>query len=214
MNSFSIAVKAIIENKNGELLLIKRSKVDAHKPFVWEIPGGRLNYAENPFDGLKREIKEETGLEIDIKFPLSVHYFTKEDGQKITMIVFFTKALSEEVKLSNEHLEYKWLPPYEAKKIIFDKYIKDIERYEKLFASRTKISSPLKKGKYLHYKGKYYEVLGVARNSENLEEFVVYKALYPSDEFGDYALWVRPRKIFEEEVIVDGKKLPRFKNVE
>ena len=158
-------------------------------------------------------MKEETGLEIDIKFPLRVHYFTREDGQKITMKVFLTKALSEEVKLSNEHLEYKWLPPYEAKKIIFDKFIEDIGIYEKLFASRTKLSSPLKQGKYLHYKGKYYEVLGVARNSENLEEFVVYKALYPSDEFGDYALWVRPRKIFEEEVIVGGKKMKRFRCV-
>ena len=52
--------------------------------------------------------------------------------------------------------------------------------------------SELKPGKYQHYKGNYYEVIGVARNSETLEELVVYRALYNSEEFGPSALWVRP----------------------
>ncbi|MFZ2188508.1 MAG: DUF1653 domain-containing protein [Candidatus Moraniibacteriota bacterium] len=69
----------------------------------------------------------------------------------------------------------------------------------------------MKLGKYQHYKGKYYEVLGVAHHSETLEELVVYRALYDSKEFGENALWVRPKKIFLEEVIVDGKAMLRFK---
>jgi len=71
----------------------------------------------------------------------------------------------------------------------------------------------LKLGKYQHYKGKFYEVIGVARNSETLEEFVVYRALYESKEFGKNAIWVRPKKMFLENVIVDGKEIPRFKFV-
>ncbi len=68
----------------------------------------------------------------------------------------------------------------------------------------------IKLGKYRHYKGKEYEVIGVARHSETLEELVVYKALYTS-EFGKNSLWVRPKKMFLETVEVDGKKVPRFK---
>jgi len=63
----------------------------------------------------------------------------------------------------------------------------------------------LKLGKYKHYKGKEYDVIGVARHRETLEELVVYRALY-----GNHALWVRPLKMFLEEVEVNGKKTPRF----
>ena len=69
-------------------------------------------------------------------------------------------------------------------------------------------------GKYQHYKGKCYEVLGTAHHSETLEELVVYRALYESPEFGDQALWVRPKKMFLEEVVIEGKKVPRFRFVE
>ena len=60
-------------------------------------------------------------------------------------------------------------------------------------------------GRYRHYKGNEYEVVGIARHSETLEEHVVYRALY-----GDHGLWVRPRTMFEETVEVGGKKVPRF----
>ena len=68
----------------------------------------------------------------------------------------------------------------------------------------------MEKGRYRHYKGKMYEVIGVARHSETLEEMVVYKALYDDSEFGKEALWVRPKKMFLEEGEVDGKKVKRF----
>ena len=71
----------------------------------------------------------------------------------------------------------------------------------------------IKIGKYQHYKGKFYEVIGVARHSETLEEMVVYRALYHSKEFGKNALWVRPKKMFLEKIMVDGKKIPRFRYV-
>ena len=68
-------------------------------------------------------------------------------------------------------------------------------------------------GKYKHYKGKFYEVIGVARHSETLEELVVYRALYDDEKFGKNALWVRPKKMFLEYVTVDDKKAPRFKYI-
>lgn len=63
----------------------------------------------------------------------------------------------------------------------------------------------LKCGRYRHYKGGEYEVLGVARHSETEEEMVLYRPLY-----GEGALWVRPLGMFQETVQVGGEPLPRF----
>ena len=71
----------------------------------------------------------------------------------------------------------------------------------------------VRSGKHRHFKGKLYEVLGTARHSETLEEFVVYRALYESKDFGPNALWVRPLKMFTERVEVDGKAVPRFEYI-
>jgi len=69
----------------------------------------------------------------------------------------------------------------------------------------------VKPGKYKHFKGKEYEVIGIAHHSETLEELVVYKALYESEQFGKDALWVRPKEMFLEDVTIDGVKMPRFR---
>lgn len=60
-------------------------------------------------------------------------------------------------------------------------------------------------GRYRHYKGSEYTVLGVARHSETLEEHVVYR-----QEYGDNGLWVRPAAMFAETVVFEGRTLPRF----
>jgi len=66
-------------------------------------------------------------------------------------------------------------------------------------------------GLYKHYKGNLYEVVGVAKHSETLEEMVVYKATYQKE--GEN-LWVRPKIMFEETVLVDGEEVKRFEKVE
>lgn len=64
----------------------------------------------------------------------------------------------------------------------------------------------LRPGRYRHYKGKDYQVLGVATHSETGESLVVYRCLY-----GDYDLWVRPLAMFTENVTLAGESLPRFR---
>ena len=64
-------------------------------------------------------------------------------------------------------------------------------------------------GRYRHYKGNLYEVIGVARHSETEEVMAVYRCLY-----GDHSLWVRPLAMFRETVIVAGREFPRFERVE
>ena len=60
-------------------------------------------------------------------------------------------------------------------------------------------------GKYRHFKGKEYELVGIAAHSETMEPMVVYRALY-----GDQGLWVRPAAMWNEIVERDGKTFPRF----
>ena len=67
----------------------------------------------------------------------------------------------------------------------------------------------IRPGRYRHFKGKEYEVIGTARHSETLEEMVVYRALY-----GDGGLWVRPAAMWNETVERDGKVFPRFTPIE
>jgi len=69
-------------------------------------------------------------------------------------------------------------------------------------------------GKYQHYKGKFYEVIGEGRHSEDLSEYVVYRGLYDSFEFGKNSIWVRPKKMFFKNVVVGGKEVPRFRLVD
>lgn len=63
-------------------------------------------------------------------------------------------------------------------------------------------------GKYKHFKGGMYEVIGIAKHSETLKEMVVYKALY-----GDGEIWVRPIEMWNEKVLIDGKYVNRFQKV-
>ena len=67
----------------------------------------------------------------------------------------------------------------------------------------------IKLGKYRHFKGNEYEVIGIAKHSETLEEMVIYRALY-----GDGGYWVRPAEMWNEEINRDGKTFKRFTFIE
>jgi len=67
---------------------------------------------------------------------------------------------------------------------------------------------PAPPGRYRHYKGGEYEVMGAARHSETHEPLVVYRPLY-----NDSGWWVRPHAMFFEEVTVDGRRVPRFERI-
>ena len=69
-------------------------------------------------------------------------------------------------------------------------------------------TSPIPLGKYRHFKGNEYEVIAIAKNSETLEDTVVYRALY-----GEGDLWVRPLSMWTEIVERDGKRFVRFEYV-
>ena len=67
----------------------------------------------------------------------------------------------------------------------------------------------IKPGKYRHFKGNMYEVIGIAKHSETLEEMVVYRALY-----GDGELWVRPASMWNETIERGGETFKRFEYID
>ncbi len=66
----------------------------------------------------------------------------------------------------------------------------------------------IKPGIYRHFKGNEYKVLFSARHSETMEEMIVYQALY-----GEYGIWVRPAKMFDETIIKNGETIKRFTRI-
>lgn len=69
-------------------------------------------------------------------------------------------------------------------------------------------------GRYQHFKGHFYQVIGIAKHSETLEDFVVYINEGKDSTGRVDGLWIRPLAMFTEEIERDGKKMPRFKLVE
>jgi len=129
--NFRIAAKSFIVD-NDKLLILKRRPNDVQKPSIWEIPGGRLELGEDPKEGLIREAKEETNLDIKIKSPLNVKHFTRDDGQTITMLIFLCQALINEIKLSEEHTEFEWINLEKAKDKLGSFFHEDVDVYHKL----------------------------------------------------------------------------------
>ena len=109
MDKFRLAAKAFVIDDN-RFLILKRTPKDVQKPGIWEIPGGRLELGEDPREGLKREVREEAGIDIEVLHPLNVRHFTRDDGQTITMLIFLCKALNNDIRISKEHSAFEWAP--------------------------------------------------------------------------------------------------------
>ena len=113
--SHAIAVKAMIENHDGNFLLIKRSDYSQHATNEWDIPGGRIDPGEDPFVALVRECQEEVGMDVVIEKPIGVSHFTRDDGQMIVMIIFYCRSVGHEAVLSEEHSDYQWVDKVQVK---------------------------------------------------------------------------------------------------
>ena len=115
---FLVAVGAMIEHaETGRILLLRRSQDVAFLPGVWEDIGGRLKQFEEPEDALRREVREESGLEIEIIRPINIfHLFHGERSAENEMVIitYWCRSQSDHIVLSHEPSEYRWLPAREA----------------------------------------------------------------------------------------------------
>jgi len=132
MEKVGVSQKAVILNKEGKFLIIHRTATAPTNPNKWDLPGGDLNFGEDTIKGLIREVKEETGLEIqDIK-PFDVESHIDEKGEFWVTIAYRAKTTSEEVILSFEHDEFRWVAPKEFLKLESSdklrRFIKNLEK--------------------------------------------------------------------------------------
>lgn len=116
-----IVQKAAVFDEQGRLLTLRRSDTDVRRPLQWDLPGGFLDEGEEFVDGVRREIKEEAGLdvgEIELIFSKTEVRDWKDEKKTHTSNVVFmfykTQAKSTNVEISYEHTEFKWMTPNEA----------------------------------------------------------------------------------------------------
>jgi 8-oxo-dGTP diphosphatase len=129
-----VGVKILLKNKDEKYLVICRS---AEKyPQVgakWDIPGGRINSGISLIENLKREVMEETGLEIASEPKLIIAQDILKTDRHVVRLTY-TGFTDGEVKLSDEHSEYKWLSLKEISNLEpMDRYLKEVlEKFYKI----------------------------------------------------------------------------------
>lgn len=106
-----VPVTAAIE-KAGKFLIVKRSEKEDNLPGKWLFPGGKVEKGEDALQGLLREIKEETGLEVQDKAAFMRTYsFTRSDGSNAVGFNFVLQWRAGEVSLADGLVDYAWVSP-------------------------------------------------------------------------------------------------------
>ena len=110
-----VAITALIKNKKGDkFLVVKRHKDEIAYPGKWAFPGGKVEKGHTVLETLKREVKEEVGLEIrNHKRFLKDYTFVRPDGHNVVGFTFEVVAKSEKVSISPDFEDYKWIKPEE-----------------------------------------------------------------------------------------------------
>ncbi len=104
----------------GKVLIVRRSKKEGFLPGVYEMPGGKLDFGEEPMTGVAREIEEEVGLEVAVIAPYHIFSYLTKGGALYTVEIDFLCKLEshpQKVALSDAHDKSLWITKKELEKI-------------------------------------------------------------------------------------------------
>jgi 8-oxo-dGTP diphosphatase len=128
MKNLSVVLKALIV-KDKRILIIRRSLDEKIAPGVWELVGGRLQYNETLEEGLIREVKEEISINCSIIRLLYATDHTAPTMGKVVILVYLCEPSDEEVMLSIEHMDYKWVDLEQFRELVFSQILNDLNKY-------------------------------------------------------------------------------------
>ena len=132
MKAAAAVIRKIDENGKAQILLIQRSEKD-HWPNHWEFPRGKCDHGNESIDScVKREVKEETGLDIDIIGMIDTFEYLADGGKRLTKCFNYLCKMKDEnqkIKLSHEHQDYKWISEVgQAEMLVLPDQKKTIEK--------------------------------------------------------------------------------------
>jgi len=186
-----VTVGALIFNKKNQILFLKSNKWSDQ----WGIPSGKLNYGESIINGLAREIKEETNLDIlDIKFLLNQEIINPKDFFKKSHFVSMNhtcKAKNSDVKLNHEAQSFKWVSAKNALKLTLNKpteeliqYFLKIKNQDKIIIKDLEIDCIVgirkrerKEKQKIYVTAEIYTNVDKAAKSKNIKDTINYSAI-------------------------------------
>lgn len=121
---FFVGVHGVIANR-GRLLVLKRSDRANYCPWAWDLPGGHLSLGESAEEGLRREIKEETSLDVVVERLLGLHNMIDEPYMQALYACRLTVYRSLKLQ-PDEHLEARWVTPAELEELELIPYLERI----------------------------------------------------------------------------------------
>lgn len=132
-----VAVVAIIR-RAGRILAMRRSRHKDAGAGLWETLSGRVRQGEDPFDAVQREIAEECGLDVEVDpRPVDCYQALRRDVPMV-LVVYGARWLAGEVRLSEEHDEYRWATSEEfAALSTLGRLVESVRRFESLCSSDT-----------------------------------------------------------------------------
>lgn len=108
-NQVFLNQKTFVFGPSGKFLTLLRTATAPTRPLKWDLPGGAYEVGETPFEGAEREIREETGLQVSGLRPLCLVSEHNENGKCWVTVAYQAVTFSEDVALSFEHQEYRWV---------------------------------------------------------------------------------------------------------
>jgi len=107
MDAVTVVAKVFVLNHDNLIMVLRRSSTDTHRPLTWDLPGGGVDYGEDPKDAVIREAQEEAGL--SIKSPTIVYTGSNNDDKYVIRLLYYTFSDQTEIKLSDEHDKVMWV---------------------------------------------------------------------------------------------------------